>query len=150
MSEILASEEAIDGYIESFISGAFIGGVANVGNATKSAVKGTDYRNGVTANEQGMIDTLTEKKSTETKKTHRAWLPYAVASAVFASLTSILAKVGISGVESNLGTAIRTGVVLIMAWIIVLIKKKQPKLLGITVSIIKVRVQWKMNYIIML
>lgn len=71
---------------------------------------------------------MIEKKSTETKKTHRAWLPYAVASAVFASLTSILAKVGISGVESNLGTAIRTGVVLIMAWIIVLIKKKQSDL----------------------
>ena len=50
---------------------------------------------------------------------------YAVLSAVFAALTSILAKVGISGVESNLGTAIRTGVVLVMAWIIVFAKGKQ-------------------------
>ena len=46
-------------------------------------------------------------------------------SAVFAALTSILAKVGISGVESNLGTAIRTGVVLVMAWGIVFLRGKQ-------------------------
>ncbi len=53
------------------------------------------------------------------------WFIYAVMSAVFAALTSILAKVGISGVESNLGTAIRTGVVLIMAWAVVFMKGKQ-------------------------
>ena len=50
-----------------------------------------------------------------------AWLAYAVASAVFAALTSILGKVGIAGVESNLGTALRTVVVLVMAWIVVLV-----------------------------
>ena len=50
---------------------------------------------------------------------------YAVLSAVFASLTSILGKIGISGIESNLGTAIRTIVVLIMAWIVVFVTKKQ-------------------------
>lgn len=55
------------------------------------------------------------------------WLIYAFLSALFASLTSILAKVGIEGVESNLGTAIRTAVVLIMAWIMVFIVKKQGK-----------------------
>lgn len=49
--------------------------------------------------------------------TSRAWLPYAAASAVFAALTSILGKVGISGVESNLGTMIRTIVVLFMSWL---------------------------------
>lgn len=49
----------------------------------------------------------------------KGWLFYAVGSAVFASLTSILGKVGISGVESNLGTAIRTVVVLLMAWVMV-------------------------------
>ena len=54
-----------------------------------------------------------------------SWLPWAVGSAVFAALTSILAKVGISGVESNLGTAIRTGVVLVMAWGIVFLRGKQ-------------------------
>ena len=51
-------------------------------------------------------------------------------SAVFAALTSILAKVGITGVESNLGTAIRTGVVLVMSWLIVFIKKAQVKEVG--------------------
>ena len=56
------------------------------------------------------------------------WLFYAVLSAVFASLTSILAKVGIEGVESNLGTAIRTVVVLIMAWVVVLVVKKQGEI----------------------
>ena len=50
---------------------------------------------------------------------------YAILSAVFAALTSILAKMGITGVESNLGTAIRTGVVLLMAWGIVLSRGKQ-------------------------
>ena len=55
----------------------------------------------------------------------KAWLVYAILSALFASLTSILGKVGIENVESNLGTAIRTIVVLIMAWIIVFATKKQ-------------------------
>ena len=50
---------------------------------------------------------------------------------MFASLTSILGKIGIDGVESNLGTAIRTGVVLIMAWLIVLVKGKQHTLKSI-------------------
>ena len=69
---------------------------------------------------------MIEKKACEDKKGNTsAWLPYAAASAVFAALTSILAKVGIENVESNLGTAIRTCVVLIMAWIIVFIKVKQ-------------------------
>ena len=52
----------------------------------------------------------------------------AVLSALFAALTSILAKIGIDGVESNLGTAIRTGVVFVMAWIIVMMKGKQTQL----------------------
>lgn len=60
----------------------------------------------------------------------RAWLVYAVLSAVFAALTSILGKVGIDGVESNLGTAIRTTVVLAMAWLIVAWKGKMPLVLA--------------------
>ena len=60
---------------------------------------------------------MIEKKSDNAKETRSAWLPYAAGSAVFAALTSILAKIGIAGVESNLGTAIRTGVVLVMAWL---------------------------------
>ena len=71
---------------------------------------------------------MIEKKKTEAKDTRRTWLPYAVGSAIFAALTSILAKIGISGVESNLGTAIRTGVVLVMSWVIVLIKGKGAEL----------------------
>ena len=60
---------------------------------------------------------MIEKKdvSGEDKKEGKSWIFYAIGSAVFAALTSILGKVGISGVESNLGTAIRTGVVLVMA-----------------------------------
>ena len=62
---------------------------------------------------------------------NKAWLLYASLSAVFASLTSILAKIGIENVESNLGTAIRTIVVLIMSWIIVFITKKQHEIKNI-------------------
>ena len=62
------------------------------------------------------------------KQEKKSWLIYAVLSAVFASLTSILGKIGINGVESNLGTAIRTGVVLVMAWLIVFVKGKQHTL----------------------
>ena len=70
---------------------------------------------------------MIEKKdvSGEDKKEGKSWIFYAIGSAVFAALTSILGKVGISGVESNLGTAIRTGVVLGMAWIMVFVTKKQ-------------------------
>lgn len=53
------------------------------------------------------------------------WLVFAILSAVFAALTSILAKVGISGVNSNLATAIRTMVVLAMAWAMVFITNAQ-------------------------
>ena len=71
---------------------------------------------------------MIEKKETESKHAKAVWFPYAISSAFFAALTSILAKIGITGVESNLGTAIRTGVVLIMAWFIVLIKGKQKQI----------------------
>ena len=71
---------------------------------------------------------MIEKKTTDHKESSGNWFPYAVGAAVFAALTSILAKIGISGVESNLGTAIRTGVVLIMAWGIVFAKGKQAQL----------------------
>ena len=71
---------------------------------------------------------MVEKKDTKHEKGKQGWLVYAILSAVFAALTSILAKIGISGVESNLGTAIRTGVVLVMAWLIVFAKGKQTQL----------------------
>ena len=74
---------------------------------------------------------MIEKKQTEKKTESKGWFVYALLAAVFAALTSILGKIGISGVESNLGTAIRTCVVLIMAWIIVFAQGKQKKLKGI-------------------
>ena len=74
---------------------------------------------------------MVEKKQSEQKKESKAWLIYAVLSAVFAALTSIFAKVGVTGVESNLGCAIRTGVVLVIAWAIVFIRGKQRELKSI-------------------
>lgn len=68
---------------------------------------------------------MVERKQSERKDISGRWMIYAVFSAVFAALTSILAKIGIVGVESNIGTAIRTGVVLVMAWLIVFMKGKQ-------------------------
>ena len=68
---------------------------------------------------------MIEKKAAgNTPAQGKSWLLYALGSAIFASLTSILGKVGITGVESNLGTAIRTAVVLVMAWGMVLVTGK--------------------------
>ena len=75
---------------------------------------------------------MIEKKQSSGETKSAAWLWYALGSAVFASLTAILGKVGISGVESNLGTAIRTGVVLVMSWIMVFVTGKQGELKHIT------------------
>lgn len=71
---------------------------------------------------------MVEKKARSNEVTDRSYILYAIGSAVFAALTSILGKMGITGVESNLGTAIRTVVVLIMAWVIVFMKGKQSQL----------------------
>ena len=76
----------------------------------------------------GIFLMVEKKKREENKQESKAWMIYAVLAAVFAALTSILAKVGISGVESNLGTAIRTGVVLVMAWVIVFLRGKQKQI----------------------
>lgn len=80
---------------------------------------------------------MIERKNDTEKQTRKMWLPYALAAAVFAALTSILGKIGIDNVESNLGTAIRTAVVLVMAWLVVfakgtraLIKRTDKKELG--------------------
>lgn len=72
---------------------------------------------------------MIEKKDvSENKSAKKNWILYAAGSAVFASLTSILGKIGISEVESNLGTAIRTVVVLIMAWVMVPVTGKAKSL----------------------
>ena len=72
---------------------------------------------------------ITKKEVTEDREQHTgSWFIYAVLSAVFASLTAILGKIGISGIDSNLGTAIRTTVVLVMAWLMVIIKRKTDEI----------------------
>lgn len=71
---------------------------------------------------------MVEKKKNSREITDNTYIFYAIGSAVFAALTSILGKIGITGVEFNLGTAIRTVVVLIMAWVIVFMKGKQSQL----------------------
>lgn len=68
---------------------------------------------------------ITKKENVVVNNKNNTWLIYALGSAIFASLTSILGKIGIEGVDSTLGTAIRTIVVLIMAWIVVFVTKKQ-------------------------
>ena len=70
---------------------------------------------------------MIEKKKSTNSENKSSWLLFAFGSALFAALTAILGKIGISGVESNLGTAIRTFVVLIMSWIMVLVTGKKDK-----------------------
>ena len=67
----------------------------------------------------------------KTVSSKKGWLFYAVLSAVFASLTSILGKVGIQDIDSNLGTAIRTCVVLVMAWVMVFVTGQQHSMHGL-------------------
>lgn len=74
---------------------------------------------------------MIEKKKDNKQAKDNKWLLYAFGSAIFASLTSILGKIGIEGVESNLGTTIRTIVVLVMAWIVVFVTKKQSEIKNI-------------------
>jgi transporter family protein len=79
----------------------------------------------------GGIFLMIEKKDVQTGTDRKGWFIYAILAAVFAALTSVLAKIGIEGVESNLATAIRTSVVLVMAWIIVFARKKQSSIKAI-------------------
>ncbi|HIZ76778.1 MAG TPA: EamA family transporter [Firmicutes bacterium] len=78
----------------------------------------------------GTLMMIERKESHGDQQEGKRWLLYAVLSAVFAALTAILAKIGIDGVESNLATAIRTGVVLIMAFLILVIKGKQREIVS--------------------
>ena len=72
-----------------------------------------------------------KKAVPEPEEKKGSWLIYAVLSAFFAAVTSILGKIGIDGVESNLGTAIRTCVVLIMAWKVVFASGKRSEVLSV-------------------
>lgn len=71
---------------------------------------------------------MVEKKQVSKSKQGKWWVVYAGGTAIFAALTSILAKIGITNVQSNLATAIRTGVVLVMAWLVVFVKGKRPQI----------------------
>lgn len=75
----------------------------------------------------GTLLMIEKRKSAATTADGSAWLWYALGSAGFAALTAILGKIGISGVDSNLGTAIRTGVVLVAAWAMVFVQGKQAE-----------------------
>ena len=79
----------------------------------------------------GTMLMITRREVSHPEKKGRAWLLYACLSALFASLTAILGKVGIQGIDSNLGTAIRTGVVLVMAWAVVFVTGREKEIRGI-------------------
>lgn len=97
---------------------------------------------------------MIEKKQVSEERHGAGWLPFAVMSAVFAALTSILGKIGIDGVESNLGTSIRTAVVLVMAWLMVIVTRKthevrkipQKELLFICLSGLATGASWLCYY----
>ena len=75
---------------------------------------------------------IEKRKSDEKTGKNTEWLVWAILSAVFAALTSVLGKIGISDIDSTLGTAIRTFVVLIMSWIVVCVSKSQSGIKNIT------------------
>lgn len=101
-----------------------------------------------------LMITKKEDKPEEKKENNKEWMIYALLSAVFASLTAILGKVGIEGVDSNLGTAIRTTIVLLMAWMMVFVtgkyhqmKKIEKKEMGfIVMSGLATGVSWMCYY----
>ncbi len=76
----------------------------------------------------GTVLMITKKETGKNRSYKKSWLFFALLSVVFASLTSILGKIGIEQVESNLGTAIRTAVVLVMAWFMVFLFGKQREI----------------------
>lgn len=105
------------------------GGADNPGTSVSSNSAGVNGKNVNTG--EGF---LVNPNADGAKKPVNLWLAYAVGSSVFASLTSILGKIGIEGVESNLGTAIRTIVVLIMSWLVVFVTRKQDTIKSIDVK----------------
>ncbi len=76
----------------------------------------------------GTMLMITRKEDVESNSSDKKLVDVCDFVSVFASLTSILGKIGISGIDSNLGTAIRTSVVLVMAWLMVFVKNKQSQI----------------------
>lgn len=91
-----------------FLALIFLGEGLNIGKAVAVVLIGA-----------GTMLMITKKEGEKKQDEKKEWVLYAILSAVFASLTAILGKIGIEGVDSNLGTAIRTTVVLVMAWMMV-------------------------------
>ena len=97
---------------------------------------------------------MIEKKNNDRTVESNKWLIYGFLSAIFASLTSILAKIGIANVDSTLATAIRTVVVLLMAWLVVFLKKKsnlvknidRKEMLFLVLSAIATLMSWLCYY----
>lgn len=97
---------------------------------------------------------MIEKKNNDRTVDSNKWLIYSFLSAIFASLTSILAKIGIANVDSTLATAIRTVVVLLMAWLVVFLKKKsnlvknkdRKEMLFLVLSAIATLMSWLCYY----
>lgn len=120
--------------------------------------EGLSFRKGVSVVLIGvgtmLMITKKEDKPEEKKENSKEWMIYALLSAVFASLTAILGKVGIEGVDSNLGTAIRTTIVLLMAWMMVFVtgkyhqmKKIEKKEMGfIVMSGLATGISWMCYY----
>ena len=102
----------------------------------------------------GTFMMIEKKEGVSSDTTGKSWLIYAIFSAIFASLTTILAKIGIENVESNLATTIRTFVVLIMSWLMVIIARKgkllknldKKELLFICVSGLSTGASWLCYY----
>ena len=107
------------------ISSAFFAGVTSI--LAKCGIRKTDstVATAVVVIAAGIFLMIEKKDVQETKSGRGGWFLYAAGSAFFASLTAILGKIGITGVESNLGTAIRTCAVLVVAWVMVLVTGKQ-------------------------
>lgn len=85
------------------------------------------HRSGKNESEKKEIEGKESETGGRPEESRNGWLWYAVLSAVFASLTAIFGKIGITGIDSNLGTAVRTTVVLIMAWLMVFVTGKQKE-----------------------
>ena len=107
------------------ISSAFFAGMTSI--LAKCGIRKTDstVATAVVVIAAGIFLMIEKKDVQETKSGRGGWFLYAAGSAFFASLIAILGKIGISGVESNLGTAIRTCAVLVVAWVMVLVTGKQ-------------------------
>ena len=125
-----------------------IGNVKNVSPLSKSSLVLTIILSFILLNEEISLQKLIsliiitigtyyiiDYKKTDDEKSNNKWIIYAMISVIFSALTPIFGKVGIENVESNLGSAIRTFVVVIAAWLLVVIKKEYKEIKNVDKSI---------------